>query len=125
MGLAMTLARRDIDAVAKRVVELLEYETTSAKPSGLVDAATAARLLGVSRATVYARADELGAVRVGAGKRARLRFDPARLVANDAGNPTGRLTGARRRRRARRSSRSDSQLLPIRRRIRSGGPLRS
>ena len=46
-----------------------------------MDAAAVARLLGVSRATVYAKADELGAVRIGNGKRARLRFDPSRLPA--------------------------------------------
>jgi hypothetical protein len=122
----MTLARDDIDAVARRVVELLDDEApTSARPSGLIDAATAARLLGVSRATVYARADELGAVRVGAGKRARLRFDPALILASGGTDPGEGRTQAQHRRRTRRSPRSDSRLLPIQGRTRSGGPLRS
>jgi len=119
----MTLDRDDIDAVAQRVVELLEDE--AAKPGRLVDAATAARLLGVSRATVYAKADELGAIRVGKGKRARLRFDPARMIGLGKTDSNGSQDQTHDRRRPRRSSRSDSELLPIRGRNRSGGPLRS
>ncbi|MDQ3647482.1 MAG: hypothetical protein M3433_02655 [Actinomycetota bacterium] len=41
----------------------------------LVDAATVADALGVSRAYVYANAADLGALRLGTGPRARLRFD--------------------------------------------------
>ncbi len=62
-----------IEAVARRVVDLL----TGTEAAGLVDAAELARRLGVSRDWVYRHADELGAVHVGDGKRARLRFDPA------------------------------------------------
>jgi hypothetical protein len=42
----------------------------------LVDAATLAAGWGVSRDWVYERADELGALRLGNGPKARLRFDP-------------------------------------------------
>lgn len=42
----------------------------------LVSAAALARELGVSRAFVYAHAAELGAIRLGEGPRAHLRFDP-------------------------------------------------
>jgi hypothetical protein len=42
----------------------------------LVDATELARLLGVSRAFIYEHADALGAMRLGTGKKARLRFDP-------------------------------------------------
>jgi hypothetical protein len=42
----------------------------------LVDAATLAAELGVSRDWVYEHAAELGALRLGSGPRARLRFDP-------------------------------------------------
>lgn len=69
-----------IEATARRVVELLNEE--QAPPvSRLVDAAELARHLGVSRATVYDRADELGAVPIGDGRRPRLRFDLARALA--------------------------------------------
>ena len=50
-------------------------------PDALVDAAEVARVLGVSRAVVYKRAAELGAVQVGGGPRPRLRFDAAKAVA--------------------------------------------
>ena len=47
----------------------------------LVDAATLADELAVSRAYVYEHASELGALRLGSGPKARLRFDVARAMA--------------------------------------------
>jgi hypothetical protein len=41
----------------------------------LVDAATLGRELGVSRQFVYDHAEELGVLRLGSGRRPRLRFD--------------------------------------------------
>jgi hypothetical protein len=52
-------------------------ELTPGARAPLVDAATIATELGVSRDYVYEHAAELGALRLGGGKRARLRFDPA------------------------------------------------
>ncbi len=78
-----------IDAVARRVVELLG--TADAADPLWVDAAEVARRFGVARSWVYAQAARLGAVRLGHGPRARLRFDPhvlaprARRVASRAG----------------------------------------
>jgi hypothetical protein len=121
------LERDDMEVLAQRVAELLAEQApdTPADLRRLIDAAAVARLLGVSRATVYAKADELGAIRVGGGKRARLRFDPMRIVArastesNESQNPI-------RHRRRRSSRRANAELLPIvGRRTRSGGPLRS
>jgi hypothetical protein len=61
----------DVEAIARRVTELV-----NAPPARrLVDAAELAAALGVSRDTVYANADRLGARRMGAGRRPRLRFD--------------------------------------------------
>lgn len=45
-------------------------------PRGLVDAAAVAEALGVSRGTVYAHADDLGAIRAGGA----LRFDLAAIL---------------------------------------------
>jgi hypothetical protein len=45
--------------------------------SGWVDAAAVARHLGVDRSYVYEHSTELGAVRLGDGPRARLRFNLA------------------------------------------------
>jgi hypothetical protein len=75
----MSLDADDIEAVAARVVELL-LEHTGA-PGRYVDAATLARMLGVDRDWVYARAAQLGAVRLGDGPKARLRFDIERVRA--------------------------------------------
>ena len=47
----------------------------------LVDAQTLAGILGVTRSFVYEHADELGALRLGSGPKARLRFDVERAIA--------------------------------------------
>jgi hypothetical protein len=76
---AVTLDPESVRAVAHAVVELL---ADTQPPAGrLVDAAELARLLGVTRATVYEYAERLGAVRLGDGPRGRLRFDAERAVA--------------------------------------------
>lgn len=67
----------DIEQIARRVAELLA--PGAHEPRRLVDAATAARRLGVDRKWVYAHANQLGAVRLGGG-RGRLRFDFDQLV---------------------------------------------
>jgi hypothetical protein len=61
-----------VEAIADRVADLLR---TAERRSQLVDAATVARMLGVTRDCVYAHASELGARRIGDGTRGRLRFD--------------------------------------------------
>jgi hypothetical protein len=66
----------DVEAIARRVAELLTTGVcTPAPAAGLVDARTLAAALGVARSWVYEHSAELGAVRLGEGKRARLRFD--------------------------------------------------
>ena len=72
----MTLSDADIEAVATRVADLLRTGQASAE---LVDATEIARRFGVSRDFVYDHADDLGAVRLGDGPKARLRFDPAKV----------------------------------------------
>jgi hypothetical protein len=90
----MKLDDADIQAIAERVVDLLtstlERQTAdqarsilhqsrpAPEPSGLVDAATLAHVLGVEREWVYQHAKQLGAVRLG-GPRGRLRFDLATI----------------------------------------------
>jgi hypothetical protein len=49
--------------------------TPEPEAGALVSAAEAARRLGVSRDFLYRHADDLGAVRLGTGPKARLRFD--------------------------------------------------
>jgi len=69
----MTLDSDDVEAIARRVAELV------GQTPGLVDAQSVAAELRVEREWVYAHARELGAVRLGAGPKARLRFDLAHV----------------------------------------------
>jgi hypothetical protein len=63
-----------IEAIARRVVELLEKRGLQNRE--LVDAAELARRLWIERSWVYTHAIELGAVKLGSGAKPRLRFDP-------------------------------------------------
>ncbi len=104
----MTLNDSEIEAVATRVAELLQAPVASRE---LVDASAIARRFGVSRAFVYDHAEALGAIRLGAGPRARMRFDPTeveRLLGN-AGHKTGAHPPPQRRPRPK-----GGALLPIR-----------
>jgi hypothetical protein len=73
-----------IDAIARRVVELLEGARARADAAlpgadpegGCLTVSQVAARYGVSRSWVYAHQRELGAMRLGQGPRARLRFDP-------------------------------------------------
>lgn len=106
----------DVEAIAQRVVEMLGDRGA---PSQLVSAAELSRRLGLSRSTVYEKAEEFGAIRIGHGPRARLRFDPG-LVAKSlgAGRPAVQESASpqpravRRRRATRRPPKPG--LLPIR-----------
>lgn len=67
------------EALAVRTLELLEPildELAAGRTAGaLVDTATVGRELGVSRQFVYDHAEELGGLRLGSGRRPRLRFE--------------------------------------------------
>ena len=67
----MTIDAADVEAIARRVAELI------GQTSGLVDARAVAAALHVDRDWVYAHARELGVVRLGPGPKARMRFDLA------------------------------------------------
>ena len=66
----------DVEAIAEATAARLA-EIVSAAPGtfALVDARQLARDLGVSLDYVYAHATELGAMRLGSGPKARIRFD--------------------------------------------------
>jgi hypothetical protein len=73
----MTLDHEDIEAIAERaahhVVQLLDR--SSRRAHQLLDPKELARELSVSLDYVYAHAVDLGAMRLGDGPKARLRFD--------------------------------------------------
>ena len=105
-----------IEAIARRVVELLERRGLSGGPE-LVDAAELARRLGIGRSWVYTHAIELGAVKLGSGRKPRLRFDPqvAARVQHRIGEGPASDPPARSGKRAGRPRRPEGQvrLLPI------------
>jgi hypothetical protein len=76
------LTPSEIDAIVGRVAELLR-SAPAARPARsmprLMTAAEVARWCGVERSWVYAHAEELGARKIGAGERPRLRFDLAEV----------------------------------------------
>ncbi|MBS1887568.1 MAG: helix-turn-helix domain-containing protein [Actinobacteria bacterium] len=76
----LRLAPESIEALAGRIAEILA-DATPSKRSGLLSAEEVARWWGIGRRWVYEHADELGARRLGAGPRPRLRFDPEEVAA--------------------------------------------
>ncbi len=107
-----------VEAIARRVIELLERRGLSGG-SELVDAAELARRLGIERSWVYTHAIELGAVKLGSGRKPRLRFDPQvaarvlhRIREGPAADPPAR--SGERAGRPLRGRRSEARLLPIR-----------
>jgi hypothetical protein len=73
---------RFVDAIARRVVELLEgggsagVNAVDDSSGACLTVSQVAARYRVSRSWVYAHQRELGAIRLGDGPRARLRFDP-------------------------------------------------
>jgi excisionase family DNA binding protein len=100
------------DRVAELVVDRLRDDETTER---MVSTAEIARRFGVSRDYVYDHAGELGAVRLGDGRRAPLRFDP-RAVADRLAEPPSPPTAEERETKrppGRRKPASRVSLLPI------------
>ena len=105
-----------VEAIARRVVVLLEEK--GLRQRELIGAAELAKRLGVDRSWVYTHAIELGAVKLGNGPRARLRFDPeiAERVLRKLGEAQATDPPARSGERADRSRwmrRPEVKLLPV------------
>lgn len=89
------LAPETIEAVAQRVAELVaavHSEAPEDRPERIT-AEEVSRWWGISRRWVYDHAEELGARRMGSGRRPRLRFDPEE-VAERLGSPDREALGA-------------------------------
>jgi hypothetical protein len=76
----MRLEPEDIEAIAERVVERLSQANRPRDGIVLATAADVAQLYGVSVSWVYANKSRLGAVVLGDGPKARLRFDLERIA---------------------------------------------
>jgi hypothetical protein len=75
---AAELTPQAIEQIAQRVAQLLHernHADPRSVPARLLDATQLARHLGVTRTWVYEHAQQLGAIRLGTGTKARLRFD--------------------------------------------------
>ena len=88
MNATVHLDAASVEAIARRVAELLDGKHADPEDPAMVDAAEIARRFGVSRDFAYRHATRLGAVRLGDGPHARLRFDPARVAERLATNGT-------------------------------------
>lgn len=82
------IASESIETLARRVAELVGDTTAAgADRRERITAEEVSNWWGVSRRWVYDHADELGARRLGSGRRPRLRFDPDE-VAERLGPPS-------------------------------------
>jgi hypothetical protein len=116
---SQALDRATIDAIARRVIELLGDESSEVR---LVDAEEVSRRFALSKGWVYAHAEELGAIRLGSGARPRLRFNPRVVIEQLSSRSVGessqtRISQAAKPRRGRRRKDHVGQrgdLLPIR-----------
>jgi len=78
---AVDLTPQAIEQIATRVAQLLhraqhnQEHTEPREPVGMVTVAQLATYLKLSTAWVYEHADKLGAIRIGDGPKARIRFD--------------------------------------------------
>lgn len=118
---AADLTPHAIEQIAQRVAQLLhERGDTDPRPAParLLDATQLAMHLGVTRTWVYEHAQQLGAIRLGTGTKARLRFDldtATTAIKRLHDKPLADTTAseAPRRGRARRRQQATIPLLPI------------
>jgi hypothetical protein len=100
-----------IEAIASRLAELLAPRLEAAGSPvrrRLLSAAEVSEWWGVERSWVYEHAEELGAIRLGTGRRPRLRFDPDLVAHRLAALAVERQPA----RRARRGGRPRSPRMP-------------
>ena len=106
-----------VEAVARRVVDLLHEEALMLlEVPRLLSVAQVAREFGVSCDWVYANARHLGAIRMGSGPKARLRFDRDTIGARIARlGSSGSIASIdhKRKRGAGPRKRRETKLLPI------------
>ncbi len=81
----LRLAPESIEALARRLAELIEPRDRRPSEQRFISAEEVARRWDVGRRWVYEHADELGARRLGDGPKPRLRFD-AEEVAEHLGS---------------------------------------
>ena len=78
----------DVEAIARRVAELV-LDAQHRPPPELLTASQVAERFGVGRDWVYEHSVPLGALRLGDGPRARLRFNAVEVAAALISRPVG------------------------------------
>jgi len=92
---AVTLSAGDVEAIAEATArKLAELVADRGKTFGLVGPRELAEGLGVSLDYVYAHATELGAMRLGSGPKARMRFDSTAPAERSRHGRNGRRVAA-------------------------------
>jgi hypothetical protein len=109
VGQEPTLSEADIERIAQRTAELLT--DAGGARSRIVDVATVARELKVSVDYVYEHQRELGAMRLGRGPRASLRFDLAEIMRSL--RPPDQPSAPKRWRGGRKNRSGEAPLLPV------------
>ena len=104
-----------VQRLATRIAEHLNQRDSTLGEAELLDAHAVARLLGCNRAFVYEHQVELGAVKLGRGSRARLRFEAERVkeFMVRQGEPRPSVAPPTRRPARRRRPTGKVELLPI------------
>jgi hypothetical protein len=92
-----------VEAIARRVADLIREQVPSREPPERIDAAEVARRLGVHRATVYRNPRRFGGEKISDGPKGRWRFDPAKI--HGGGMPSAADEGPKARVRRRRGGR--------------------
>lgn len=118
---AVHLDADSVERVARRVIELLGEERADNGAVDLLSTAEVARRFGVTPSYVYEHAEGLGAIRLGDGPRARLRFDPEKVaeklsacsLSKGSEAAESRTAKPKTPRRRRRLSGAEPNLLPI------------
>jgi hypothetical protein len=82
------MTREEVDALAAAIAPIVALEVTrevfgrmgTKRERELLDASELARVLGVERDWIYEHQEQLGAIRLGTGRRPRLRFELTRAL---------------------------------------------
>lgn len=97
----VTLSNEQLEALADLIADRLHDDARPAPTRGLLSPQELATALGIARSWVYRHQTKLGVRRLGAGPRARLRFDRDQAIAAIAALTAGpELTGDAKPRRA-------------------------
>jgi hypothetical protein len=119
---AVDLTPQAIEQIATRVATLVHRQQQRQQaeqphePTGMLTVTQLAQHLNLNRAWVYEHADELDAIRIGSGPKARIRFDfqtAKAALAQHRTNKTPAPALAEPKRSRRRPAPADAPLLPV------------